>query len=61
VAIRCVNGNSIPINPWQIPILWLGYRKILIPIGIDLGLNLSPIGYVGMGMGKQNPNQITHG
>jgi hypothetical protein len=61
VASRGVNGNFIPINPWQIPLLELGYMKILIYIGIDLGLNSSPIGYVGMGTGKQNPNSITRG
>jgi hypothetical protein len=60
-ANRGVNIDPIPVNPWRISLLGLGYGEILIPISTNLGEILSLLGMLGMCMGKQNPNLITYG
>jgi hypothetical protein len=59
--LKGVNGDPIVVNPCGIPLLGLGYEKILIPMGTYLGEILPSLGMLGMGMGKQNSNPITHG
>jgi hypothetical protein len=59
--VRDVNGAPKPDYPRGIPLLRLGYGLELIPMGIDLGEILSPLGMAGSGLGCINPNPITHG
>ena len=55
-------GDPIPVIPWAIPLLGLGYGEILIPMGTNLGkIILPPLRKAGLGMGKHNSNPITHG
>jgi hypothetical protein len=64
LATKDVNGPRNPIT-WGIPLLGLGYGLRLIPMGIDVGIDLgeilSPSGMEGTGLGGLNPNPITHG
>jgi hypothetical protein len=41
---RDVNGDPIPDNPWGIPLLGYGYGTKIIPMGMDIGQNLYPLG-----------------
>jgi hypothetical protein len=41
---RDVNGDPIPDNPWGIPLLGYGYGTKIIPMGMDMGQNLHPLG-----------------
>jgi hypothetical protein len=41
---RDVNGDPISNNPWGIPLLVYMYGIKIIPIGIDMGQNLHPLG-----------------
>lgn len=60
VSTGGVNRNPILFNPYKIPLLRLGYGKILILIHTNLG-EFSPLDVVGTDMEKQNPNSITYG
>jgi hypothetical protein len=44
VAGRDVNGDPIPDNPWGIPLLGYGYGTKNVPMGMDMGQNLHPLG-----------------
>jgi hypothetical protein len=44
IQARDVNGNPIPANPWGIPLLGYGYGTKIIPMGMDMGQNLHPLG-----------------
>jgi hypothetical protein len=55
VTIRGVNGDLIPVNPWGIPLLGLGYGNILIPMGISLEGILWVGGY-GNGKAESEPD-----
>jgi hypothetical protein len=61
IICRDVNGASKSHYPWGIPLLGLEYRLKLIPMDIDLGEILSPLGMAGTGLRGLNPNPITHG
>jgi hypothetical protein len=39
-----VNGDQIPANPWGISLLGYGYGTKIIPMSIDMGQNLHPLG-----------------
>jgi hypothetical protein len=41
---RDVNGDPIPDNPWGIPLLGYGYGTKIVPMGMDMGQNLHPLG-----------------
>jgi hypothetical protein len=41
---RGVNGDPIPANPWGIPLLGYGYGTKIVPMGMDMGQNLHPLG-----------------
>jgi hypothetical protein len=41
---RDVNGDPIPANPWGIPLLGYGYGTKIVPMGMDMGQNLHPLG-----------------
>jgi hypothetical protein len=41
---RDVNGDPIPDNPWRIPLLGYGYGTKIVPMGMDMGRNLYPLG-----------------
>jgi hypothetical protein len=41
---RDVNGDPIPDNPWGIPLLGYWYGTKIIPMGMDMGQNLHPLG-----------------
>jgi hypothetical protein len=41
---RDVNGDPIPANPWEIPLLGYGYGTKIVPMGMDMGQNLHPLG-----------------
>jgi hypothetical protein len=41
---RDVNGDPIPDNPWGIPLLGYGYVTKIVPMGMDMGQNLHPLG-----------------
>jgi hypothetical protein len=43
-VIRDVNGDPIPDNPWGIPLLGYGYGTKIVPMGMDMGQNLHPLG-----------------
>jgi hypothetical protein len=44
IAVRDVNGDPISTNPWGIPLLWYEYGKKIVPMGMDMGQNLHPLG-----------------
>jgi hypothetical protein len=44
VGVRDVNGDPIPANPWGIPLLGYGYETKIVPMGMDMGQNLHPLG-----------------
>jgi hypothetical protein len=46
ITFRGVNGDPIPVTQWGIPLLGLGYSKILILMDTDLGKFLPPVRYV---------------
>jgi hypothetical protein len=39
-VIRDVNGDLIPANSWEIPLLGYGYETKIVLIGMDMGQNL---------------------
>jgi hypothetical protein len=41
---RDVNGDPIPANPWGIPLLGYGYGTKIVPMGMNMGQNLHPLG-----------------
>jgi hypothetical protein len=41
---RDVNGDPIPANPWGIPLLGYGYETKIVPMCMDMGQNLHPLG-----------------
>jgi hypothetical protein len=41
---RDVNGDPIPANPWGIHLLGYGYGTKIVPMGMDMGQNLHPLG-----------------
>jgi hypothetical protein len=41
---RDVNRDPVPANPWGIPLLRYGYETKIVPIGMDMGQNLHPLG-----------------
>jgi hypothetical protein len=43
-STRDVNGDPIPDNPWGIPLLGYGYGTKIVPMGMDMGQNLHPLG-----------------
>jgi hypothetical protein len=43
-SARDVNGDPIPANPWGIPLLGYGYGTKIVPMGMDMGQNLHPLG-----------------
>jgi hypothetical protein len=43
-AGRDVNGDPIPDNPLGIPLLGYGYETKIVPMGMDMGQNLHPLG-----------------
>jgi hypothetical protein len=43
-AVRDVNGDPIPANPWGIPLLGYVYGTKIVPMGTDMGQNLHPLG-----------------
>jgi hypothetical protein len=44
VGSRDVNGDPIPANPWGILLLGYGYETKIVPMGMDMGQNLYPLG-----------------
>jgi hypothetical protein len=44
VISRDVNEDPIPANPWGIPLLGYGYGTKIVPMGMDMGQNLHPLG-----------------
>jgi hypothetical protein len=42
--IRDVNGDPIPSNPLGSPLLGYGYGTKIVPMGMDTGQNLHPLG-----------------
>jgi hypothetical protein len=44
IVNRDVNGDPIPANPWRIPLLGYGYGTKIVPMGMDMGQNLHPLG-----------------
>jgi hypothetical protein len=61
VARSGVNGDPILVNSWGIPLLGLGYRKILMPTSIDLREILSPLSMRWYGYGKVESEPDYHG
>jgi hypothetical protein len=43
VGSRDVNGDLIPSNPLEIPLLGLGYETKIVPMGINIGQNPHPL------------------
>jgi hypothetical protein len=41
---RDVNWDPIPTNPWGISLLGYGYGTKIVPMGMDMGQNLHPLG-----------------
>jgi hypothetical protein len=41
---RYVNGDPILANPWGIPLLGYEYGTKNVPMGMDMGQNLHPLG-----------------
>jgi hypothetical protein len=41
---RDINGDPIPANPWGIPLLVYVYGKKIVPMCMDMGQNLYPLG-----------------
>jgi hypothetical protein len=41
---RDVNGDPIPANSWGIPLLGYGYKTKIVPMSMDIGQNLHPLG-----------------
>lgn len=60
LATKDVNGPRNPIT-WGIPLLGLGYRKILMPTSIDLREILSPLSMRWYGYGKVESEPDYHG
>jgi hypothetical protein len=44
VGHRDVNGDPIPDNLWGIPLLGYGYETKIVPMGMDMGQNIHPLG-----------------
>jgi hypothetical protein len=44
LVARDVNGDPIPAIPWGIPLLEYEYGTKIVPMGMDMGQNLHPLG-----------------
>ena len=44
LVLRDVNGDPIPANPWEFPLLGYWYGTKIVPMGTDMGQNLHPLG-----------------
>jgi hypothetical protein len=42
--LRDVNGDPIPVNLWEIPLIGYGYGTKIVPMGMYMGQNLQPLG-----------------